>query len=158
MNSFQKYLWLVVFLMLNAWTLAGASYNITVSIGSTHKPVFVHSGTGSYGTQQAATGDTITWTCTPASGSASCTMYVLFERGYSPCHQKDDLGSGSSLVCKIDAGTGDNQWFYSYAYNIAIYDGSNLALADPDVIVDNSPTAPQKRTPQKSAQKGADKK
>jgi hypothetical protein len=52
--------------------------------------------------------------------------------------------------------------FASYAYNIAIYDGTNLALADPDVIVDNGnvieDSSQKKGDAKKSAPKGSEKK
>lgn len=163
MNSLQKLTWLAAFLMLSAWTLAAQTqFNITVSISS-GKPQFQHlNGYGYNGTQRtsSANGDSIKWAC-PANASNKCQISVVFERGNTPCSQAT-LPTGSSVTCLVTAGKNSTYLFASYAYNIAIYDGTNLALADPDVIVDNGnvieDSSQKKGDAKKSAPKGSEKK
>jgi hypothetical protein len=176
MNSFHKWAWLAAFLMLNAWTLAAVTptnYTITVNvtIDNDHKTgavAFVHNqGYGSNGNQVASSmnADSVQWIC----GSNCVNVYVVFERRYTPCSNGSDLyqppsgGTAQSVPCTVADGANTKGYVSSYPYNIAVYwsNGSSsnpisgLALIDPDVIVDNNPTVPQKINPKKPAAKGA---
>lgn len=121
---------IVLLLAAIAVGLFAADYTITVTVNGgaisyTHSKDNQGKAHGAKGHQKVQKGDQVTWVC-----DGTCQNLAVKFKKDNPC------SGNSTTSCKVS----DSSYVAIFPYSIAAVYGTNVAIDDPDIIVDNSGT------------------